>query len=261
MSVTEWDSGKLDRFSSVPLYQQLSDILTGKIEDGTLKPGDQLPSEYELRGKFEVSRHVVRQTLNTLSRQGIIFTEHGRGSYVARKRIDKPLGVLQSYHDSMRKSGLDPEVKILRKDLVVPPEQVASQLRLHKGEQAFYLERVGYLDGSPVSFLEAYIAPGNWGYEKLMQFPGGSLYTHLEQACGIRLAYCRFSIDVIFADEVESRVLNMPRGTVLIQLVSTTSDKEGTPVEHTRTLQPATMFRFHFDSYNSTGESDHVVIQ
>jgi GntR family transcriptional regulator len=260
MSVENWKNLRLDRHSSVPLHQQLSDILVDIIRSGVLKPGDQLPSEHELMVVFDISRHVIRQTMNSMNHQGLIFTEHGRGSFVARERINKPLGVLQSYHESMRESGLDPEVKILKKELVIPPEDIAAHLNLDKGEEAFYLQRISYLGGVPVNFLEAYIVLRKQGCEKLMRFSGGSLYSFLEKECGIQLSYCQFSIEVVFAGEVESQQLNVPRGTVLVQLVSTTSGKNGAPVEHTRTLQPATMYRFHFDSHVNNEKNNEIVI-
>jgi DNA-binding GntR family transcriptional regulator len=40
----------------VPLYLQLKEILTKKIKEGLLKPGEKLPSERELCEKYSVSR-------------------------------------------------------------------------------------------------------------------------------------------------------------------------------------------------------------
>lgn len=66
---------------------QIADIVAQKIEslivDGTLKPGQLLPSERRLSVKLGVSRSAVREGLNVLRARGIIDTTHGRGSSVA----------------------------------------------------------------------------------------------------------------------------------------------------------------------------------
>lgn len=238
----------MDRYSPTPLYQQLSDVLAEEIGKGTFKPNEQLPSETELILAFEVSRHVVRQALNNLAHEGKIYTEHGRGSYVARERIEKPLGVLQSYHDSMRKSGLEPEVRVLRKEIIPAPAEVAEAMGIEPGRQMFHLQRAGYLDGNPINLLDAYILPGKCSPEQLMAYESGSLYAHLERTCSVNFVRCRFSIEVIFSGDYESRFLAVPRGSALMKTVSVSRDKNNTPIEYSSMLHPATFFRFYFES-------------
>jgi len=58
---------------------------------GELHVGDKLPAETELVGQFGVSRTLVRETMKSLSTEGIIVTRHGSGTYlqhVPRKRIE-----------------------------------------------------------------------------------------------------------------------------------------------------------------------------
>ena len=117
----------LDRYSPIPLHQQLSDVLAETIRAGRLQPGEQLPSENELIDRFDVSRSVVRQTLNKLGRQGLIYTEHGRGSFVSGQKIIKPLDILQSYHAGMKRAGIEVDVRIIRKSLIAPSEDLAKR--------------------------------------------------------------------------------------------------------------------------------------
>lgn len=251
MDANPWKILPLDRHSPSPLYQQLSEILVKRIKDGYFKPGDHLPSENELIGMYGVSRYVVRQTLNNLSRQGLIYTEHGRGSFVCPNRIDKSLDVLQSYHESMRKTGLPVEVKILTRELVYSPDPVAAALKLSPPRKAFHLERVGFVGDAPANVLSSYVAPGPWAdEEKLYEFPGGSLYAYLA-TCGVRLARSHGYIEVIFADEKESRLLNVSRGSVLLSISSVVFEETGKPIEYTQVIYPGAMFRFEYDSYMS----------
>ncbi len=256
MEQTYWRTLQLDRHSPIPLYQQLSDLIAKLISGGSLNPKDQLPSENELIGLFSVSRSVVRQTLNSLSQQGLITTEHGKGSFVAACKIDKPLDVLQSYHAAMKTAGLQVDVSIIRKEIVTPPYDIAERLHLAPEDNALLLERVAYSDGMPINMLISYIAPRSCGLNDLLEFSGGSLYKHFSENCGIHLNYAKSHIEVIFASENKSRLLNLARGATMFQVVSVSFDRSGDPVEVSRVVYPATMFRFQFESHLSD-DFDH----
>lgn len=68
--------------------RQLADVVAERIErlivDGVLKIGQALPSERRLCEKLGISRSAMREGLRVLRGRGIIETEHGRGSFVAR---------------------------------------------------------------------------------------------------------------------------------------------------------------------------------
>ena len=71
----------------MPLYQQLKQRLRDEIERGDYKPGDQLPAEPELIQQFGVSRITVRQALSDLAAEGLVVRRHGKGTFVAERRI------------------------------------------------------------------------------------------------------------------------------------------------------------------------------
>ena len=66
----------------MPLYRQLEEILKQRIKNGELKPGDQIPTEYELCEDFGISRISVRQALAELANDGFLCRHQGRGTFV-----------------------------------------------------------------------------------------------------------------------------------------------------------------------------------
>ena len=52
------------------------------ILDGTLQPGDKIPSERQLCQRLKASRPLIREALKELRGRGVIDTEHGKGSFV-----------------------------------------------------------------------------------------------------------------------------------------------------------------------------------
>jgi GntR family transcriptional repressor for pyruvate dehydrogenase complex len=71
--------GPLERTT---LHEQIVEKIKAMIEDGTLKPGDSLPSERQLARDMEVSRIPVREALKMLEFMGVIEIRHGRAAVV-----------------------------------------------------------------------------------------------------------------------------------------------------------------------------------
>lgn len=66
--------------ASEPLYRRIATELLGELRDGTIPPGERLPSERRLAGHLGVSRETVRQSLELLRRDGLVTTDR-RGSH------------------------------------------------------------------------------------------------------------------------------------------------------------------------------------
>ncbi|HET6806154.1 MAG TPA: transcriptional regulator NanR [Frateuria sp.] len=64
------------------LYEEVADAIEQMIRDGQLAPGDQLPSERELRETFGVGRSAVREAMLSLQRMGLVAVNSGERSRV-----------------------------------------------------------------------------------------------------------------------------------------------------------------------------------
>lgn len=66
---------------------KISDVIMEEIEtmilEGSLKPGQRLPSERELALRFEVSRPSLREALQKLVAKGLLSSRQGGGTYVS----------------------------------------------------------------------------------------------------------------------------------------------------------------------------------
>ncbi len=68
--------------SRVPRYLQLADIFRQRIDRGTWRPGDMLPSIEMLMAEFSVARVTVRQAIRLLHDEGLVSPQRGRGTVV-----------------------------------------------------------------------------------------------------------------------------------------------------------------------------------
>lgn len=69
--------------SATPIYAQLIAQVKCAIAAGVLQPGEALPSLRELAAQLRVNPLTVARAYRELEQQGVINTEHGRGSYVS----------------------------------------------------------------------------------------------------------------------------------------------------------------------------------
>jgi GntR family transcriptional repressor for pyruvate dehydrogenase complex len=72
----------LEPVRPLALKERVIRQLTGLIERGALKPGDQLPSERELSEELQVSRGTVREAVQFLQALGLVEIRHGAGTFV-----------------------------------------------------------------------------------------------------------------------------------------------------------------------------------
>lgn len=75
-------TGMTDPVSDRAQYRRIADAIRQRIQSGQLEPGAQVPSEAELSEEFGVNRTTVRAAIAVLRNEGLIVTEHGRGSFV-----------------------------------------------------------------------------------------------------------------------------------------------------------------------------------
>ena len=63
-----------------PIYRRIADQLRSEIESGELGRGSQLPSELQLRERFDASRNTVRDAVKSLVGLGLVETRPGQGT-------------------------------------------------------------------------------------------------------------------------------------------------------------------------------------
>ncbi|MEW2590888.1 GntR family transcriptional regulator [Micromonospora aurantiaca] len=64
-----------------PRYRAIADALRERIEGGIIPPGGLLPAESVLTAEFRASRGTIRQAIAVLRDEGVVITQHGRGTY------------------------------------------------------------------------------------------------------------------------------------------------------------------------------------
>jgi DNA-binding transcriptional regulator YhcF (GntR family) len=102
---------QLDRGSELPLGVQLAWHLRAAVAAGELGEGERLPSVREMAAASGVNANTVRAVYARLEAEGIVATEHGRGTFVkgsAGAGDGELAKIAQRAARAARDAGLDP---------------------------------------------------------------------------------------------------------------------------------------------------------
>src|SRR3954453_759196 len=100
----------VQRGSDIPLGTQLAWKLRAAIAAGALRSGDRLPAVRELAAAAGVNVNTARAVYARLAEQGVIVSEHGRGTFVASVPGRGPglAGLVDRVARDAHKHGVDP---------------------------------------------------------------------------------------------------------------------------------------------------------
>lgn len=74
--------------SSIPIYEQITNQIKGKIIEGSLQAGDILPSIRSLAKSLRISVITVQRAYDDLQEAGLVETVSGKGTFVAIENIN-----------------------------------------------------------------------------------------------------------------------------------------------------------------------------
>src|ERR1700761_113651 len=67
---------------TTPMYQEIADLLRGRIESGEFPPAERLPTEADLQIEYSASRNTIRDAIKQLTTLGLVETKPGQGTFV-----------------------------------------------------------------------------------------------------------------------------------------------------------------------------------
>ena len=236
---------RLKRNDPLPLYVQLKEALRADIVAQRYHPHRQLPSERELCARHGVSRMTVRQALQDLTRDGLIYRRVGKGTFVGQPKIDQQLKTLTGFSQEMATRGSQPASRVLEARVLPASENIAAALHLSPGTEIVLLSRLRLADGIPLAIETVYL-PHLYCPELLLHdFAVESLYDVLEHAYGYRLTHAEQTLEAAFAGPREIALLELvPPAPVLI-MRRTTFTEQGVLIEYASSIYRGDRFKFH----------------
>lgn len=219
----------LDKDLPMALYHQLQQILKAEIEAGKWPLGGRIPAETELAELFGVSKITVRQALQELADMGYIRREHGRGTFVCRRKFEQGPRELTSFTEEMRRQNLVAASRILAQSVKRAGGRAAEALGLPHHSFVFILKRVRLTEGEPMTIQTAHIpaalVPG------LELADEASLYDVLQRRYHLFAARAKETYFAAAADASAAKLLGIRRGSPVFAVERVTFLPNGKPFE------------------------------
>lgn len=204
--------------SPIPLYAQIRELLRARIRDGTYRSDGRMPSENDMVRAFAVSRITVRQALNDLQKEGLIFKIHGKGTFVARPKAVQNLMRLEGFGEAMSAAGHETHSQVLGHRVMRPGSHIASRLALDEDSDVMEIRRVRYLNHDPISLDVTYV-PVELGQRLIKEnLPRRDVFLILENDYGLRLDRAELRIDATLADAMLAQALAVPEGSPVLRI-------------------------------------------
>lgn len=239
-SKTAW---RLDEHSS--LYSQIKEILKARILEGVLTANQRMPSESELMSAFGVSRITVRHAMAALQSEGLIYSVHGKGTFVSRPRAFQDLGSLRGFGSAMRQMGYETHSRVLSMKAMRPAQEILEILKLDKGSKVNELRRLRFLNREPISVDISYL-PGELG-ERLAKedLANRDVFSILENNFQIPLGHADLEINsLILEDESLAETLRVDLGSPILYIERTIHTAQGEPLEFEKLYYRGDAFKF-----------------
>lgn len=233
----------IDRKNPIPLYIQLKEFIVQKIENNEWVTGELIPSEIELQNQFNLSRTTVRQALGELVSAGVLERIQGKGTFVAKPKLEPKRPDLTGFTHDMKDKGHQITSEVLKQSVVRSNDKLIKLFR--NNNDVFNLERIRYVDGLPVGYHKAFINISVTPFVNLdkYDFSADSLYEALVQE-GVVFGEAEETVEADVADDYYAELLNIPTGSPVLILTRTVYLEDGIPYEYTKMVYRSDRYKY-----------------
>ena len=215
-----------------PLYKQVQELITERIIEGSWKPGEILPSEFQLADLLGVSQGTVRKALNALTEDNVLFRRQGVGTFVSEHTLQKMM--FHFFHFKSDNGDIPelPYAQLLETQLITPDEHLRTVFDLTSDEKVIEIHRVRSINNT-ASIRELIYLPHRYfaDLHKEEKLPH-SLYHYYQQHFNITVHKATDRLKAVLADDQDQSVLNIAAGQPLLEVIRTARALDGRTVEY-----------------------------
>lgn len=218
-----------------PLYQQIKGLVLQSLQAGEWKPGDTIPSEFELAARYKVSQGTVRKAIDELAKDHLLVRRQGKGTFVATHAEQQVqfrfLKLKPDNPDATPPSAAQRHIIDCKRQRA--PQAVAQALGLRNGDAVYQVRRVLSFESVPTIFEDIWL-PGTafkgLTTERLNQ-DTRPMYAMFESDFGIRMVRAQERLRAVLAPPEVGEWLQVSDATPLLQVERTAFTYQDTPME------------------------------
>ena len=228
-----------------PLYQQIKGLLLQSLDRGEWKPGEAIPSEFELAARFHVSQGTVRKAIDELAAENLLLRRQGKGTFVATHHEAKVrFRFLRLTPDDGKNAASTSEILDCRR--LKAAADIARLLELRTGDSVVNLRRLLSFDGTPTILDDIWLPGATFKGLTLDSLARnrGPLYAFFESEFGVSMVRAEEKIRAVAATDEQAERLRVVPGGPLLQVERVSFTYGDRPMELRRGLYVTE--RFHY---------------
>ncbi len=225
-------------------YLDVKNDLLNKISEGVYKSGDKIPSERDLTEVYKVSRMTVRQAINELERDGSLYREKGRGTFVSAPNIYQEN--LKSFTQTLSERNMTPSTKVVEVAKVIHLQSISQILDMPLDTPYYKIKRIRCGDGIPIALETVYIP---------VEFVAGidqynlekSLYGILEKSYGYDVVHIACEIEACISNRLIDELMELRRHSALLKVTGVTYSQNEKKLFYEESYYRSELFKYHVD--------------
>ncbi|MGC4397875.1 GntR family transcriptional regulator [Hydrogenophaga sp. T2] len=223
-----------------PLYQQIKGLILRSLQAGEWKPGDMIPSEFDLAARYKVSQGTVRKAIDELATDNLVVRRQGKGTFVAthaEQHIQFRFLRLLPDQGTLDEQG-PAERQIIDCRRLRASAEVARQLGLRTGDGVLQVRRVLAFGGTPAILEEIWLPGGPFKGLTIdtLASDKGPMYALFESQFGVRMVRAVEKLKAVSADAEAAERLAVAPGHPLLSVERLAFTYNDTPMELRRGL-------------------------
>jgi GntR family transcriptional regulator len=239
----------INRENLQKLYVQLIEILRGKIETREWDVGFRIPTEEDLCKTYGVSRATVRSAIAELVREGYLFRQQGKGTFV-KQVVSDILVMLTSFRELMLEPGIEFLTEVRVQTTMMPIGTIGNLLNISLDKHIIYIKRITVVDGKPLIIQEIHI-PLHICHELLHEDVAVNSLFGIFKKYKIEITRLRNYFGITYLSTEEAQVFNLTEGVPTLLLNQLFFSGE-TPVMYIRSIKRHDSFGFAIEFKKSS---------
>ncbi|MGB4060317.1 MAG: GntR family transcriptional regulator [Burkholderiaceae bacterium] len=228
-----------------PLYQQIKTLILQSLQGGEWKPGDVMPSEQELAGRFRVSQGTVRKAIDELAADNLVVRRQGKGTFVAthaERHIQYRFLRLQP--DAGQEDRAERTIVDCRR--MRATAEIGRLLGLRSADPVVLVRRVLAFGGVPTILEDVWLpgTPFKGLTQEALSSDQGPMYAFFESQFGVRMVRAEEKIKAVGATSEAAGLLDIPTGHPLLGVERIAYTYNDVPMELRRGLYRTDMHHY-----------------
>jgi GntR family transcriptional regulator len=229
-----------------PLYQEIADELLEEIRSGKVPVGGMMPTEMELRERFGVSRHTIREAIRQLSAMGLLTRQAGLGTIVKANEAKGSYTQSIESLDALLRYPPETTLAVHSTNPVSATPGLAETLGCKVGDDWMRISGTRSLKGKnePICWTDVYVIPEYASVADEIGKEPGPVYKLVEALFGEHVAEVKLDL---FADGVPESIaeaLQVEAGTPALVVVRRYTSHKDRVFEVSVSIHPQDRFTY-----------------